>query len=355
MNKLHTLSQKPDKKGFTGLSNIGNTCFLNSVIQVLVHTPEIIQILDTVPAISLASTANINHLLAFECKQLIKLMWEKNQTISPNRFVQVVQIVSTKKGNPIFEGFSQNDVSEFLLFLIECIHETLSKPSRVTISGTVVNEVDEIAKKCYESIRNIYTKGYSPIYSKFYGMCFTEILSKEEPSKVLSIKCEHYFMIDLPLPPPEVKSPTIYDCLDNYVAKELMEGNNAWYNETTKQKQDVYKKISFWNFPPVLVINLKRYKDLVRKDHRIVEFPVDCELVLTRYSLSYGSFKYRYRLYATCNHHGGSIMGGHYTSCVSPADSPGEWFHFNDTMVIPIEPLMLISPQTSCLFYRRCE
>lgn len=355
MNQLRTHPPKPDKNGFTGLANIGNTCFLNSVIQVLAHTPEIIQILDTVPPISLAPTANINHLLAFECKQLIKMMWDKNQTIAPNRFLQIVQIVSTKKGNDIFSGFSQNDVSEFLLFLIEGIHKTISKSAKVTISGTAVNEVDAIAKKCYETIRDIYIKDHSPIYTKFYGMCFTEIWSKEEPSVILSRKCEHYFMIDLPLPPPEIKSPTLYDCFDNYVAREIMEGENAWYNETTKQKQDVYKKISFWNFPPVLVINLKRYKDAVRKDHRLVEFPVDRELVLSRYVVSYGNLKYRYRLYATCNHHGGSIMGGHYTSCVSPANSPGEWFHFNDTVITPMEQQMVISPQTSCLFYRRCE
>jgi ubiquitin carboxyl-terminal hydrolase 8 len=344
-----------NRKGFTGLANVGNTCFLNSIIQVLAHTPEIINILEKVPSISMTTSANINHLLAHECKQLIRLMWDRNQIIAPNRFVQVIQIVSRKKGNDIFSGYSQNDVSEFLLFIFECIHTTLSKPANVIISGKIENKLDEIATKCYEAVRDTYAKGYSQIYSKFYAMSFTELISKDEPAVVLSRKFEHYFLIDLPLPPPEIKTPTIYDCFDCYVKPEILEGENAWYNETTKEKQAVRKKTSFWSFPPVLVINLKRYKDTIHKDHRFVECPVDGELVLSQYSMSYGSINYRYKLYAVCNHSGGSLLGGHYTACVSPFDSPGEWFQFNDTIVSPVETRSVVTTQTSCLFYRKCS
>ena len=343
------------QKGFTGLANIGNTCFLNSIIQVLAHTPEIIQILDTVPVIHPSSSANINHLLAYECKQLIRMMWDRNQIIAPNRFLQAVQIVSNKKGNDIFSGYSQNDVSEFLLFIFDCIHTTLSKPAQVKINGKIVNTLDELAVKCYEALRDTYVKGYSPIYANFYGMGFTEIISKDDPTLVFSRKFEHYFLIDLPLPPQELKEPTIYDCFDCYVTPELLEGDNAWYNESAKEKQDVYKKTSFWSFPPVLVINLKRYKDNGHKDQRPVLCPVETELVLSKYTTSYGSNNYRYRLYACCNHSGGSILGGHYTSCISPYDIPGNWFHFNDTEITPIETSSVVSTKTSCLFYRRCN
>lgn len=346
--------QNAQRKRFTGLANLGNTCFLNSVIQVLSHTPELVQILNTVPVINPAQSANVNHLLAYECKQLIKLMGENGQVIAPNRFVQVVQIVSRKKGNSIFSDYSQNDVSEFLLFLFDCIHATLAKPAQVTINGKAKNKLDEIATKCYESIRETYVKGYSQVYVKFYGMSFIEILSKEDPSIVLSRKFEHYFLIDLPLPPPEVKEPTIYDCFDQFVAPELLQDDNAWYNEETKEKQAVYRKTSFWSFPPVLIINLKRYKDAYHKDQRHVLCPVETELVLSKYSVAYNNQTYRYRLYAVCNHSGGTILGGHYTACVNPSEYPGEWLHVNDTLVVPVEPRSVVSSQSSCLFYRRC-
>ena len=134
---------------FTGLANLGNTCFLNSVIQVLCHTPEIVEILDDVPMITPSISANMDHLLAYEFKQLIKLMLERNQTVAPHRFLQVVQIVSTKKGNDIFSGYSQNDVSEFLLFLFDSIHSYLAKPAQVSIKGNPETLIDDIALKCY--------------------------------------------------------------------------------------------------------------------------------------------------------------------------------------------------------------
>jgi ubiquitin carboxyl-terminal hydrolase 8 len=348
--KRGTSSQR---KGFTGLANLGNTCFLNSVIQVLSHTPELLQILESVPPINPSISANANHILCYEFKQLVKLMWERNRIIAPNRFLQVVQVVSTKKGNDIFSGYSQNDVSEFLLFLFDAIHLFLAKPAQVSIKGIPESNVDEIAVKCYEHIRDTYALGYSQIYAKFYGVNFVEILSREDPSIVLSRRFEHYFLIDLPLPPEEIKSPTIYDCFDHCVLPELMEGDNEWYNEVTKQKQPVYKKTTFWSFPQVLIVNLKRYKDAVRKDQRPVDCPIDGILDLSSYSVSYNKQSYRYKLYGVCNHSGGSILGGHYTSCVSPANSEGEWFQFNDTIITPVDTRTVVSSQTACLFYRR--
>lgn len=351
---MNNRSLQENQKGLCGLANLGNTCFLNSIVQVLVHTPELVQILESLPNIVVNETTDVNVFLANECKGLISLMWKQNAIITPNRFVQSVQLVSRKKENSIFSDYSQNDVSEFVVFLLECIHLSLSKPAKVTIKGEVKNKTDKLAIQCYKEIKSTYSKSYSPIYDKFYGMSVTELLSREDPSLVLSRKFEHYFLIDLPLPSAENKSPTIYDCLDHFIEPELLDGDNSWYNEKTKRKEEVYKKTVFWNFPPVLIINLKRYKENGHKDQRLVSFPVDHILDLSKYSVSYGTQQYKYKLYAICNHSGGSILGGHYTSIVSPSGTSNRWFQFNDTNVTPIEPNQVVSTKASCLFYRRC-
>ena len=351
---MNNHSLQENQKGLCGLANLGNTCFLNSIVQVLVHTPELVQILESLPNIVVNETTDVNVFLANECKGLISLMWKQNAIITPNRFVQSVQLVSRKKENSIFSDYSQNDVSEFVVFLLECIHLSLSKPAKVTIKGEVKNKTDKLAIQCYKEIKSTYSKSYSPIYDKFYGMSVTELLSREDPSLVLSRKFEHYFLIDLPLPSAENKSPTIYDCLDHFIEPELLDGDNSWYNEKTKRKEEVYKKTVFWNFPPVLIINLKRYKENGHKDQRLVSFPVDHILDLSKYSVSYGTQQYKYKLYAICNHSGGSILGGHYTSIVSPSGTSNLWFQFNDTNVTPIEPNQVVSTKASCLFYRRC-
>jgi len=351
---MNNRSLQETQKGLCGLANLGNTCFLNSIVQVLVHTPELVQILESLPNIVVNETTDVNVFLANECKGLISLMWKQNAIITPNRFVQSVQLVSRKKENSIFSDYSQNDVSEFVVFLLECIHLSLSKPAKVTIKGEIKNKTDKLAIQCYKEIKSTYSKSYSPIYDKFYGMSVTELLSREDPSLVLSRKFEHYFLIDLPLPSAENKSPTIYDCLDHFIEPELLDGDNSWYNEKTKRKEEVYKKTVFWNFPPVLIINLKRYKENGHKDQRLVSFPVDHILDLSKYSVSYGTQQYKYKLYAICNHSGGSILGGHYTSIVSPSGTSNLWFQFNDTNVTPIEPNQVVSTKASCLFYRRC-
>lgn len=130
-----------------------------------------------------------------------------------------------------------------------------------------------------------------------------------------------------------------------------MEGDNAWYNEATQQKEKVTKRIQFWNFPPILVISLKRFTaagHLKRQD--LVTFPTE-NLNLSKYVCGYRPETYVYDLMGVCNHMGG-VMGGHYTACVKNADQA--WLHFNDTMVETVaDPAILVRPTAYCLFYRR--
>jgi len=307
-----------------------------------------------VPNISNMKQINLDQFLSHECRQLINLMWRQNALISPNRFTQVVQIVSKNKGVAEFSGYDQNDVSEFLIFIMECVHKSLLRKVNVAINGDIISKKDSIAASCYRACGEIYSKEYSEVYPTFYGMSVTELVDVSDPENILSRKYEHYFIIDLPLPPPENKEPTLYDCFDTFIENEHLSGENAWYNEETKQKQEVYKRTVFWNFPPVLVISLKRYKNFINKDQRMVHIPLTTELNLSKYSMCYGSSKYRYRLYAVCNHRGG-LMGGHYTASVCPAGSEPRWFHINDTSIVEIDPHQVISPYVSCLFYRLVE
>jgi hypothetical protein len=69
------------------------------------------------------------------------------------------------------------------------------------------------------------------------------------------------------------------------VEGEILEGENAWYNEATKQKENIRKSIKFWSFPTILVIDLKRFTSNGRKDQRHVSFPItDLDLIRIKYS-----------------------------------------------------------------------
>ena len=334
-------------KGLSGLANLGNTCFLNSCMQVLSHTYELNELLGQ-ETYKKKLKKNYDSTLLLEWDELRKLLWSENCIISPTKFVSTVQKLARIKDRDLFTGFSQNDLPEFLLFLIDCFHTSLSREIRMTISGTPSNTTDNIAIQCFEMIKNMYSKEYSEIWNLFYAVHVSEI-SDLKTGESLKITPEPYFMIDLPIPS-NTNSTTLIDCFNLYVEGEILDGENGWINDATKERIDIRKKIQFWSFPNILVIDLKRFNTRFQKSQVLVTFPID-NLDLSEYVIGYKKQSYKYELYGVCNHSGG-VMGGHYTAYVKNAN--GKWYHFNDTSVSEVGlPESIVSPKAYVLFYRK--
>jgi ubiquitin carboxyl-terminal hydrolase 8 len=334
-------------KGYIGLANLGNTCFLNSCLQVLNHTYELNEIFD--------SKINIKEipdsLLLNEWNELRNLMWQNNGIISPNKFVYGVHKLANEQKKDIFTGWAQNDMTEFLFFMINCMHNSISRKISIKINGTPENKTDLIAIKCYDMLKEIYSNEYSEIMNLFYGI-YVMVLKTVDNKEILSIKPEHYFILDIPIfSESNGEFNNLYQGFDNFIETETMSGENSWYNDKTNEKQDVNKQTQFWNLPNILVISLKRFSpDGSRKLNHLVTFPLE-GLDLSKYVIGYNKETFKYDLFGVCNHIG-SVMGGHYTSYVKNAD--GIWLHFNDTSVEKIQDENnIISPLAYCLFYRK--
>jgi len=333
--------------GLSGLANLGNTCFINSCMQVLSHTYELNEFLEK-ESYKKKLKNKADSILIIEWDSLRQIMWNSNCVISPGKFLQSVQKVAQVKGLEMFTGYSQNDVPEFLLFIIDCFHNSLSREIKMTISGTPENETDKIAVMCFEMIKNMYSNEYSEIWNIFYAVHVSEISNLETGEKLRTTP-EPYFMIDLPIPENN-KSPSLIDCFNYYVQGEVLEGENAWYNEETKMKTNIRKKILFWSFPNILVIDFKRFNNRFQKNQILITFPFD-NLDLSHYVIGYKKDIYKYELYGVCNHSGGT-QGGHYTAYVKNAN--GKWYHFNDTSVTEVGLIeSIISPKAYVLFYRK--
>ncbi len=334
---------KYENFGLTGLANIGNTCYLNSCMQLLSHTYELNNFLDNNKR---QLNNNINSKIYTEWNNLRKMMWSENCTIAPYGFVKAIQEVANNKEYSIFTGFDQNDVSEFLLFIIDCLHESLKREVDMKINGTIKNKKDILATKCYEMMKNMYKKEYSEIINIFYGISVTQI--KDYISdEVLSASPEPFSILSLSIP--TKKECTIFNCLDYYTQNELLSEENQWFNDSTNEKQDANKNLTFWSLPNILIIELKRYTNGNTKLNNLVTTPLT-DVDFSKYVSGYNSDNCIYNLFGTGNH-SGNTYGGHYTAYIKNAN--GKWYNFNDTFVNPISESKIINGHTYCLFYRK--
>jgi ubiquitin carboxyl-terminal hydrolase 8 len=337
-------------KGLSGLANIGNTCYLNSCIQVLSHTYEFNQFLKKGEYKQKLNKIT-DSIILLEWDKLREMLWSANCTVAPYGFVKSMQRIAKMKNRDIFSGYAQNDMQEFLLFLIDCFHNALAREVDMEIVGMPTNTTDQLAIVCYDMMRTMYKKEYSEMLSIFYGIQVSEITAFETQA-TLSARPEPFSVLSLSIPDEANKTMhTLYDCFDLYCTPEdlTQQNGNAWFNDKTQQKEDVQRGISFWSLPEILIIDLKRWHGHKSKLHMKIDAPLT-NADFTKYVKGYQKNSYIYDLYGVCNH-SGTIHGGHYTAYIKNAN--GKWYEFNDTSVNEIKEETVVTPRSYCFFYRK--
>ena len=331
-------------KGLTGLANLGNTCFINTTLQCLSHTYELNKFLE----------GDFKYLLnkgksriLEEYNELRELMWSRNCIISPGKFLKSIHEIAEEKDRDIFTGFAQNDLPEFLLFIIDCFHEAIYREVDMEIKGDSVNKKDDLAIKCYTMMKNMYSKEYSEILKLFYGIHVSSIYYQSN-GKCSSQTPEPFFVINLPIP--HEPNPTLHDCFKLYTQMETLDEDNVLIDDKTGEKHMIKRQIQFFKLPDVLIIDLKRFNNMMSKNQSKVDIPLK-NLDLSQFVNGYNKTQYVYDLYGVCNH-SGSVMGGHYTANVLNAN--GKWYSFNDRNVQEIKDNnSVITNKAYCLFYRK--
>jgi ubiquitin carboxyl-terminal hydrolase 8 len=331
-----------------GIVNLGNTCYLNACIQILARIDPLSSIVEN--HVNTTNPTKIENQLWKQWRDIQFIMrssGNNTELLYPTGFLTAIQTISKQHKYSFFQNHDQEDMSEFLLFFIQCLHLCMARPMNIIIGGHIENETDAVALDIYQYIKPIYEKEYSEMKELFTGIyvSFLDPIDNNSHSH-LSKTPDIFSILNLPIPSPSNNNITIFDCFDEFCKTEIMDGENSWYNDKTQQKQPVRKYVKFWNFPKVLFLCLNRCSITGEKRMDVVSFPT--VLHLDKYSCGYKQHEFTYELVGVCNH-AGDIHNGHYTCFVHKDD---DWYFCNDTTIkLVVDIAQLITPYVSCLVY----
>lgn len=330
----------------TGLRNLGNTCYMNSILQCLCNAPHLA---DYFNRNCYHEDINRSNLLghkgevAEEFGIIMKALWTgQYRYISPKDFK-----ITIGKINDQFAGYSQQDSQELLLFLMDGLHEDLNKADNRKRHKEENNDHLDDFKAAEYAWQKHKQLNESIIVALFQGQFKSTVqcLTCHKKSRTF----EAFMYLSLPLA--STSKCTLQDCLRLFSKEEKLTDNNRFYCSHCGARRDSLKKIEIWKLPPVLLVHLKRFSYDGRWKQKLqtsVDFPLE-NLDLSQYVIGPKNNLKKYNLFSVSNHYGG-LDGGHYTAyCKNAARQ--RWFKFDDHEVSDISVSSVKSSAAYILFY----
>ncbi|XP_078040694.1 uncharacterized protein LOC144471949 isoform X3 [Augochlora pura] len=342
-------AHRDERCGLNGLRNIGNTCFMNSVIQCLSNTRPLLEYLlnEQYLADINVTTSSMKGALIKAFSQVIHELWEVGGDHVVNTTALKSQI---QRFAPRFMGYSQQDAQEFLRYLLEGLHEDVN---RVTVKPppihTDIPDMYTDSQKAVESWKRYLRSEDSMIVDVFVGQLRSSL--RCTACDHVSVTLDPFWDLSLPIP---ARSGTVKlsQCLEHFTREEVLDGDEKPTCSKCQMRRKCTKSFSIHKFPKILVIHLKRFSPMERfrgKLNVTVDFP------LTGLDLSAFAAPRvpgcTYNLYGVANH-SGTTYSGHYTAyCKHPYS--GEWHEYNDSRVSVVSSRSVVTSEAYVLFYEQ--
>ncbi|KAF9464876.1 hypothetical protein BDZ94DRAFT_1255454 [Collybia nuda] len=299
-----------------GLFNTGNTCFLNSVLQCLLHTPPLLRILiahrkDT-------CRAGSGFCMACNMRLVVIQAHGKKVAFSPTPITSKLQIIAKhmRRGR-------QEDSHEFLRYAIDALQKSClaGYPSKMDPKLAETTWVHKIFGGQLRSRVTCHDCGHN----------------SDTFDRILDLSVDIH------------KAESLREALRKFVAVDYLRGADKYKCEKCKKHVVAEKRFSLHDAPAVLTVHLKRFSPLGRKIGHHVQY--EEHLSMQPY-MSEGQFGPLYSLYGVICHAGGGPNSGHYFAYIKSKD--GQWWEMNDESVTMLNSGPPVNKRTAyMLFYIR--
>ncbi|KAI8059576.1 hypothetical protein BC940DRAFT_313446 [Gongronella butleri] len=303
-------------QGIRGLCNMGNTCFMNVILQSFLHNP-------LLKAYFLSNQHNpkhcsTKHCLCCEMDRLFEEVYDPRQKEphGPCHFLQAMWM-SFKE----LAGYAQQDAHEFFISALNGIHASSEGHSTAHCKCIVHQTFAGVLQSTVTCCRcgNITTTD-DPMLDISVSMSHvsanesTNATTGKHSGASAHLRKQRY--------------QTLVGCLDRYTQPEKL-GIQDYICCNCGTFQEATKQLSIKQLPSVLSFQLKRFEHSASasKIDSKIKFPVDLDMTMyTTDAKSLQNIANQYTLFAVINHQG-KMDTGHYTMF---AKNRQQWFRFDD-------------------------
>lgn len=366
-------------KGLVGLTNIGNTCYGNATLQALRHQVDLtIYILQGQHLKLMENKPKTDKTRMMESYgELVRALWTKEEgVVSTKPFWSAMIPVAMKEGFEQFRIPMPHDAHEFLVFILDQIHEALSEKVTMTIRPPLENtQKTRDAANALGFWKSAFEKSYSPMVDLLFGLLRKSVVCEVCKNESVTWETMNIHKLCVPkqtdrpiglldLMREECKGETIdeYACDHCIAAVAASASSAAEKQEEAKEevkpptkpapvRTKANKTLSYWRLGNWVIVTLKRNENTGRKINTVIDIPKTIEFgELFHPNSEEASAKASYELFSTIEHHGGS-GGGHYTSHAKHSVTE-KWTFYDDESGIEV-PDVRINNSTYVVMYRK--
>jgi hypothetical protein len=340
------------KKGEIGLANLGNTCYLNAVLQCLRHVSDLTLFFHKHSDSWIHTDSSKQSQLCNAYKDLVHSLWSGTPPgfLRPAGFLHHFR--NTLK-NTAVEHMIQpypHDSHEALVFLLDQLHEGMKKALKIqvmaqsnsSVYGALTAWKDQVAPQ------------YSPIIDYFFGLMEVSVMCQR--CRTVNKRYELFNMIKAGFP--NFKAATLSECIEHDLETETIEDYqcDACKSHQIKELSSALISHRIWRLPHNLIVVVRRFNVNGTKCHAHLD--AEESQVFTKWFSPESpetSKTASYTLQSIVDHHG-SANGGHYTAQVKSPFSHN-WNQYDDESVriIGNGSKPSIGNTTYILFYRRSK